>query len=168
MNRIVLSLCLTLLANDVVMAQGSAVTALSTKVARYVFISNPGGLAQVYSVDGASGLIRPAGMINLGAEAFGVAMHPNGQFSYFAAGNEVLAYSVTSTGTLKAIQGSPFLTPSATNLSAIGVAPSGKFLVAADYVSGIWSFAVNPTTRRTHIGARRSISHGQYSLLPHD
>src|SRR3982074_1521835 len=149
------------------MEQGSAPT-LSTKVARYVFVVNSGGLAQVSSVDGASGLIRPSGMINLGASAFGVTTHPNGQFIYFAAGNEVLAYSVTSTGTLKAIQGSPFLTPGATNLSAIGVAPSGKFLVAADYVSGIWSFAVNPTTRRTHIGARRSISHGQYSLLPHD
>jgi len=67
-------------------------------------------------------------MINLGASAFGVAMHPNGRFIYFAAGNEVLAYSVTSTGTLKAIQGSPFLTPGATSLSAISVSPSGKFL----------------------------------------
>ncbi len=67
-------------------------------------------------------------MINLGASAFGVAMQPNGRFIYFAAGNEVLAYSVTSTGTLKAIQGSPFLTPGATSLSAISVSPSGKFL----------------------------------------
>ena len=53
-------------------------------------------------------------------------MQPNGRFIYFAAGNEVLAYSVT--GTLKAIQGSPFLTPGATSLSAISVSPSGKFL----------------------------------------
>jgi 6-phosphogluconolactonase len=146
MNRIVLSLCLTLLANDVAMTQGSA-PALSTKVARYVFVVNSGGLAQVSSVDGASGLIRPTGMINLGASAFGVATHPNGQFIYFAAGNEVLAYSVTSTGTLKAIQGSPFLTPGASSLWPITVSPSGKFLIAADYnLGGIWSFAVNATT----------------------
>ena len=58
MNRIVLSLCLTLLANDVAMAQGPA-AALSTKVARYVFVLNSGGLAQVSSVDGAPGFSGP-------------------------------------------------------------------------------------------------------------
>lgn len=45
MNRIVLSLCLTLLANNVAMAQGPA-AAPSTKVARYVFVLNSGGPAQ--------------------------------------------------------------------------------------------------------------------------
>jgi 6-phosphogluconolactonase (cycloisomerase 2 family) len=73
--------------------------------------------------------------------------HPSGRFIYFAAANEVLAYSVTPTGTLKAIQGSPFLTPGATNLSAITVSPSGKVLIAADdNLGGAWSFAVNATT----------------------
>jgi 6-phosphogluconolactonase (cycloisomerase 2 family) len=59
----------------------------------------------------------------------------------------VLAYSVTPTGTVKAIQGSPFLTTGATNLSAITVSPSGKVLIAADdNLGGAWSFVVNATT----------------------
>jgi len=58
MNRIVLSLCLTLLANEAAMAHGCA-AALSTKVARYVFVVNSGGLGKVSSVDGAPGLSGP-------------------------------------------------------------------------------------------------------------
>lgn len=146
MKRIILSACLALAASLGAIAQGPE-PAASTSVARYLFGINPGQPVQVSSVDGATGLTRPAGLVSPSASADGLTVHPNGRFIYFSAGTEVLAYTIEANGTLKVIRGSPFAAPGATNLSAIAVSPSGKFLIAADYnLNAVWSYALNATT----------------------
>jgi 6-phosphogluconolactonase len=145
--------CLFFLASSWSIAQ-EANANIAAQVPRYVFeaILGAGGV-QIYSVNPASGTLRPFGSLpNVAVPnvdgAF-VTVHPNGRFVYVPNGGIVQALALRPNGTAATIKGSPFLAPGATRLGGIAVPPSGKFLIVIDAtnpVGEVWSFLVNPTT----------------------
>jgi hypothetical protein len=69
-NRIILFACLAFVATLGAIAQGPE-PAASSNVARYLFGLTPEGTIQISSVDGATGLTRPTGLVTLSATADG-------------------------------------------------------------------------------------------------
>ena len=80
------------------------------------------------------------------------AVAPSGRFAYFTSTVGVLAYAIGTNGALTALAGSPFPLPgSDTEILAVAVDPTGRYLYAVgfDSVVGnfvVWGFAIDPAT----------------------
>ena len=95
------------------LAAGSAVEALTVDPAgRFVFAANAGAANQVasYAITPASGILTFQSSAATDALPIGISLDPSGTFLYTVNfnSNDVSAYTVSATGVLTAVAGSPF------------------------------------------------------------
>ena len=101
----------------------------------FVFAS---GTSQVsaLSVDTTTGALTVTGAVQLSENTTGVVVTPSASFLYLTENyNGVDGYSISPSGALSAISGSPWLGPENSYEGGLAVDPSGKFLYAAALAS---------------------------------
>src|SRR3984957_11273824 len=109
----------------------------------------------VFSVDSSTGALplEPNGPSAPGA--FGIAATPSASFLYSSndTAGGVAGFSISQTGALSAVDGSPFLLPNdppysnLDNVDSLAMHPSGQFLYAPDSpVNQVVAFAIDSTT----------------------
>lgn len=97
----------------------------------FVFAS---GTSQVsaLSVDTTTGALTVTGAVQLSENTTGVAVTPSASFLYLTDNyNGVVGYSITHSGTLSAISGSPWPGPGNYYSGGLAIDPAGKFIYAA-------------------------------------
>jgi 6-phosphogluconolactonase len=139
-------------------ATGSRPTAVAVDPAgRFVFVANQAANSiSVFSIGSGTSLTPVAGSPFPAASPYGLSVNPSGTVLYASNFpdsmvsdlNTVSAFSISASGTLSPVSGSPF--PDANSLSGfasvIGLLadPSGKFVFAADHMAeSVVSFSVN-------------------------
>lgn len=124
---------------------------------RFVFVANQAGNSiSVFSIGTNGGLTAVAGSPFAASSPFGLAVNPAGTVLYASNFpdssasdlNTVSAFSISSSGALTTVAGSPFAdaNSSAGFASVVGILadPSGKFLFAADHMAeSVVSFNIN-------------------------
>ena len=143
------------------LATGARPTAAAVDAAgRFVFVANQAaGSISVFSIGSGASLTPVAGSPFPAASPFGLAVNPAGSVLYASNFpdsmtsdlNTVSAFSISPSGALTSISGSPF--PDANSLggfaSVVGLLadPSGKFVFAADHMAeSVVPFNVNPAS----------------------
>jgi 6-phosphogluconolactonase (cycloisomerase 2 family) len=97
-----------------------------------------------FSIDPVSGNLTGISTVPTGASAVSVAVDPSGRFVYVAA-TLIYAYTLSPSGSLTAITGSPFT--GGANPVSLAVDPSGKFLYTANRDSNdVSGFAIDQNT----------------------
>ncbi len=100
-----------------------------------------------FSIDNSSGALTaiPGSPFALGVSGSpgGLAADPAGNFLYVADFSGILGFSISSTGALSALSGSPF--SDSNSPFGLAITPSGTFLYASEGYS-ISGFAINPTS----------------------
>jgi len=131
---------------------------LITPSGKFVYVTNP-GIGMVTAFTFSNGVLTqlPTSPVSSGAGAFGLAVDGSEQFLYVAnpsarnpppsstTGN-ISGFTITSTGALTPILGSPFTVTNGNGPSAITVDPSGKYVYATTAGSSfsIWCFTITP------------------------
>lgn len=140
-------------------ATGSRPTAVAVDSAgRFVFVANQAANSiSVFSIGASGGLAAVSGSPFAAASPYGLSVNPSGTVLYASNFpdstasdlNTVSAFSISASGALSPVSGSPF--PDANSLSGfasvIGLLadPSGKFVFAADHMAeSVVSFNVSP------------------------
>lgn len=143
----------------------------------HLYVANQGSLdLSAYSIDRSDGHLTPVPGANFSTGGWtyqtGIAVHPSNKFVYVATdglcgcGNSgVVAFSVSSDGSLVPVPGSPFLT--AGGNVALAIDPKGEYLYSAGFVSNtntsgvIYAFKINQTT-----GALSALPGSPYPVVP--
>jgi 6-phosphogluconolactonase len=144
----------------------------------HLYVANQGSLdVSAYSINRTNGHLTPVPGANFSTGGWtfntGIAVHPTNKFVYVTTdgnaghgGNSgVVAFSVSSDGSLVPVPGSPFLTGGGNITLAID--PKGKYLYSVGFVSStntngvINAFAINQTT-----GALTALSGSPYPIIP--
>jgi 6-phosphogluconolactonase (cycloisomerase 2 family) len=116
------------------------------KYPRYVFALVPGGDTAVYGVNSGTGTLRLTRVVP-GPGGISAVTHPNGRFIYSGGYGVIKGFSVQADGSLLSLPGSPYNVPGASNLTSIGLSPSGKTLAVADFeFNDVWSYVVDTVT----------------------
>jgi 6-phosphogluconolactonase (cycloisomerase 2 family) len=105
-------------------------------VPRFAYVANErGNSLSIFTIDGATGALKPNGKIATGARPVGVAVDPLGRFVFVANhdSDNVSAYAVQRDGSLAAVPGSPF--KAGKNPNAIAVDSNGRNLHVSNRVS---------------------------------
>jgi len=114
---------------------------------RFVYESKGGwpGNVQVDSINPSTGVLTVLGQYKAGNDNKGIAADPTGRFVYVAntSDDTVSGFSVTSTGTLNPIPGSPF--DMGESVSWITVDPTSSFLFTSGQ-NGFNYYSINQTT----------------------
>ena len=131
---------------------------LITPSGRFVYVTNPGiGMVTAFSFSNGVLTQLPTSPVSSGAGAFGLAVDGSEQYLYVAnpsASNpppsstigNISGFTITSTGALTPILGSPFTVTNGNGPSAVTVDPSGKYVYATTPGSSfsIWCFTITP------------------------
>lgn len=110
------------------------------------------------SIDPVSGNLSPIGSAPTGSLPQLVAVHPSGMFAYVASQDgHVSAYTISATGSLTQVTGSPF--PAGASTVSVAVDPSGRFVYAANHGNGSSaSFDVSAYTIDPNTGALTTVA----------
>lgn len=108
---------------------------------------------RVYGIDSSTGALTevPPSPYPLGMEPRAAAIDPLGKFVYVASQslNSVAAFTISSSGVLTAVPGSPFATGGTTTTGSFGccvvVDPAGKFVYVAD-IANVYAFSINASS----------------------
>ena len=131
---------------------------LITPSGRFVYVTNPGiGMVTAFSFSNGVLTQLPTSPVSSGAGAFGLAVDGSEQFLYvanpsasnpppFSSTGNISGFTITSTGALTPILGSPFTVTNGNGPSAVTVDPSGKYVYATTPGSSfsIWCFTITP------------------------
>jgi 6-phosphogluconolactonase (cycloisomerase 2 family) len=118
---------------------------------RFAYVANQGvGSVSGYTIEGSTGALTPiAGSpFEAGTGSLYVAVDPSGRFAYVADSLGIFAYSIDfATGALTPIGGSPFSVGRGGAPFSLTVAPSGRFVYAANSgQNNVWGYAINDVT----------------------
>lgn len=119
---------------------------------RFAFIAGGDGTVTSATVNPGTGLLRNNSFVFAGAPGGGaIAVDPAGKFVFIGNGgnllnnNTISVFSISGSGSLSQVSGSPFATGA--NPIAVAVHPSGNFLYVANHdAASISAYAIDPVT----------------------
>lgn len=107
----------------------------------------------------------PSGAVNTGAQAWTVALSPNGKYAYAVAGNAIFQYTVGANGVL-----TPDGTPSVSDSNqpgALVIAPSSSFVYVTNFLNGtIGQYDVGSNGELTAGGTVSGPAYGWLAIAP--
>jgi len=120
--------------------------------------SSTAGFLTSFSIDPVSGNLTGMGSVSTGTLPKLVTVDPSGRFAYVASTDgHVSAYTISATGSLTPVAGSPF--PAGAGTISVAVDPSGRFVYAANNGNGSFaSFNVSAYTVDQNTGALTEVA----------
>jgi 6-phosphogluconolactonase (cycloisomerase 2 family) len=134
----------------------------------FVYIARTAALA-VYQITDSAGdaVLKSTASYNSGVTPRSVVLNSSHNYVYTAneGAGTISAYGIGSNGVLTAASGSPFAAP--TNVSALGVDNSGKYMVAAGYNSsnGVQLFTIGSTGTLTSVATAATGTSTAYPVV---
>ena len=116
---------------------------------RFLYVANDSGSVGAFAINATTGQLTTIGYVNTGSGAYGIAMHPNGQYVYAvssATSNNVRVFAINpTTGALTLAAGSPYSAGS--NPRGVAVNATGTKLYVTNYVSNtVSAFSIGGST----------------------